>query len=101
MEKGISLAIAPRNSDNPANDASGNHALAPVEIDKLKSNQITSKYVRSVMTALRNKEPKTGSPTSLTSKTTSKSSSCNKCWEQKDRIFKTLEPDGLGESYSL
>ena len=101
MGKGISLAIAPRNSDSPANDASGNHALAPVEIDKLKSNQITSKYVRSVMTALRNKEPKTGSPTSLTSKTTSKSSSCNKCWEQKGRIFKTLEPDGLGESYSL
>ena len=101
MEKGISLAIAPRNSDNPANDVSGNHALAPVEIDKLKSSQLTNKYARSVMTAPQNKEPKTGSPTSLTSKTTSKNSSCNRCWEQKDRIFKALKPDGLGESYSL
>ena len=101
MEKGISLAIAPRNSDSPANDASGNHALALVVIDKLKSNQIASKYVRSVMTAPRNKEPKTGSPTSLMSRTTSKSSSCNRCWEQRDRIFKALKPDGLGESYSL
>ena len=101
MGKGISLAIAPRNSDNPANDASGNHALALVVIDKLKSSQITNKYARSVMTAPRNKEPKTGSPTSLTNRTTSKSSSCNRCWEQKDRIFKALKPDGLGESYSL
>ena len=101
MEKGTSLAIAPRNNDNPANDASGNHALALVEIDKRKSSQITNKYARSVMTALRNKEPKTGSPTSLTSKTTSKSSSCNRCWEWRDRIFKALKPDGLGESYSL
>ena len=101
MEKGISLAIAPRNSDNPASDASGNHALALVVIDKPKSNQITSKYVRSVMTVPRNKEPKTGSPTSLTSKTTSKNSSCSRCWEQRDRIFKALKPDGLGESYSL
>ena len=101
MGKGISLAIAPRNSDNTANDVSGNHALAPVEIDKLKSSQLMNKYARSVMTAPQNKEPKTGSPTSLTSKTTSKSSSCNRCWEQKDRIFKALKPDGLGESYSL
>ena len=101
MEKDISLAIAPRNSDNPANDASGNHALALVEIDRLKSSQLMNKYVRSVMTAPRNKEPKTGSPTSLTNKTTSKSSSCNRCWGQKGRIFKTLKPDGLGESYSL
>ena len=101
MGKGISLAIAPRNNDSPANDASGNHALALVVIDKLKSSQITSKCVRSVMTAPQNKEPKTGSPTSLTSRTTSKSSSCNRCWEQKGRIFKELEPDGLGKSYSL
>ena len=101
MEKGISLAIAPRNSDNPVNDASGNHALALVVTDKPKSSQITNKYVRSVMTALLNKEPKTGSPTSLTSRTTSRNSSCNRCWEQRDRIFKALEPDGLGESYSL
>ena len=101
MEKGISLAIAPRNSDNPANNASGNHALALVIIDKRKSNQITNKYAWSVMTALRNKEPKIGSPTSLTSRTTSKSLSCNRCWERRDRIFKVLKPDGLGESYSL
>ena len=101
MGKGISLAIAPRNSDSPANDASGNHALALVEIDKLKSSQHTNKYVRSVTIALRNKEPKTGSPTSPTSKTMSKSSSCNRCWEQRDWVFKALEPDGLGESYSL
>ena len=101
IKKGISLAIAPRNSDNPANDASGNHTLALVEIDRLKSSQLTNKYARSVMTAPLNKEPKTGSPTSLMSKTTLKSSSCNRCWEQKGRIFKTLKSDGLGESYSL
>ena len=101
MEKGTSLAIAPRNSDNPANDASGNHALALVVIDKQKSSQITNKYERSVMTVPQNKEPKTGSPTSPTNKTTSKNSSCNRCWEQMGRIFKELEPDGLGESYSL
>ena len=101
MEKGTSLVIAHRNSDSPANDASGNHALALVETDKQKSSQITNKYARYVMTALQNKEPKTGSPTSLTSRTMSKSSSCNRCWEQRDRIFKALEPDGLGESYSL
>ena len=101
MGKGISLAIAPRNSDNPANDASGNHARALVEIDRLKSSQLTNKYARSAMTAPRNKEPKTGSQTSLTSKTTSKSSLCNRCWGQKDRIFKALKPDGLGKSYSL
>ena len=101
MEKGTSLAIAPRNSDNPANDASGNHALALVVIDKQTSSQITNKYVRSVMIAPRNKEPKTGSPTSLTNRTMSKSSSCNRCWEQRDRIFKALKPDGLGKSYSL
>ena len=101
MEKDTSLAIAPRNSNNPANDASGNHALALVVIDKRKSSQITNKYARSVMTAPWNKEPKTGSPTSLMSRTTSKSSSCNRCWERRDRIFKALKPDGLGESYSL
>ena len=101
MEKDISLEIVPRNSNDLANDASGNHALDLVVIDKQKSNQITNKYVRSVMTALRNKEPKTGSPTLPTNKTTSKSSSCNKCWELRGRIFKALKPDGLGESYSL
>ena len=101
MGKGISLAIAPRNSDSPANDASGKHALALVAIDKRKSSQITNKYGRSVTIAPRSKEPKTGSPTSPTSKTTSRSSSCNRCWEQRDRIFKALKPDGLGESYSL
>ena len=101
MGKGISLAIAPRNSDNPANDASGNHALALVVIDKLKSSQITNKYARSVMTAPQNKEPKTGSPTSRTNRTMSKNSSCSRCWELRGRIFKALEPDGLGESHSL
>ena len=101
MGKGISLAIAPRNSDNPANDASGNHVLALVAIDRPKWRAITNKYERSAMTVLQNKEPKTGSPTSPTNKTTSKNSSCNRCWEQRGRIFKELEPDGLGESYSL
>ena len=101
MGKDISLAIVLRNSDNPANDASGNHARALVVIDKRKSSQTTNKYVRSVTTAPRTNEPKTGSPTSLTNRTTSKSSSCNRCWEQRDRIFKALKPDGLGESYSL
>ena len=101
MERDISLVIVPRNSDDPANNASGNHALAPVEIDKPKSNQIMSKYVRSAMTAPQNREPRIGSPTSLTNKTTSKNSSCSRCWEQRDRIFKALEPDGLGKSYSL
>ena len=101
MEKDILLAIVPRNSDDPANNTSGNHALAPVAIVRPKSSQITSRCERSVMTALQNKEPKTGSPTLLMNKTTSKNSSCNRCWEQKDRIFKALKPDSLGESYSL
>ena len=101
IKRDTSLVIAPRSDSDSANNVSGNHALAPVIIDKLKSSQTTNKYARSVMTAPRNKEPKTGSPTSLTSRTTSKSSSCNRCWEQRDRIFKTLKPDGLGESYSL
>ena len=101
MERDILLVIVPRNGNDPVSNASGNHALALVVIDKLKSSQITNKYARSVMTAPRNKEPKTGSPTSPTSKTTSKSSSCNRCWEQRDRIFEALKPDGLGESYSL
>ena len=101
MKRDISLAIAPRNSDDPANNASGNHALAPVAIAKPKWKQVTSKYERSVMTAHQSKEPRIGSQTSQTSKTTSKSSSCNRCWEQRDRIFKALEPDGLGKSYSL
>ena len=64
MAKGILLVIAPRRN-NPANDASGNHALVPVAIDKPKWRQITSKYERSAMTAHQSKEPKTGSPTSL------------------------------------
>ena len=101
MERDTSLAIVPRNSDGPASNASGNHALAPVAIAKLKWKQVTSKYERSVMTAHQSKEHKIGSQILQTSKTTSKSSSCNRCWEQKDRIFKALEPDGLGESHSL
>ena len=101
IKRGISLIIAPRNNPDPANNASGNHALALVATSKLKSRRAMNKYERSVMTAPQNKEPKTGSPTSPMSKTTSKNSSCNRCWEQRDRIFKELEPDGLGESYSL
>ena len=100
-EKDILLVIVLKNSDDHANNASGSHTLAPAEIGKLKSSQITNKSVRSVMTVHQNKEPKTGSPTSLTSRMTSKSSSCNRCWEQRDRIFKALKPDGLGKSYSL
>ena len=101
MERDISLAIVPRNSDDPANNASGNHAPAPVVIAKPKLRQVTNKYEQSVMTAPQNKGPKTGSRTLLTNKTMSKNSSCSRCWEQKGRIFKALEPDGLGKSNSL
>ena len=94
------LVIVPRNND-PVDSASGNHALVPVAIDKQKPKPITSKYERSVMIALQNKGPKTGSPASQMNKTTSKNSSCNRCWEWRDRIFKALKPDGLGESHSL
>ena len=100
-EKGILLATALRNNDNLANNVSGNHALAPAEIDKPKWNPTMNKYVQSAMTAHPNKGPRIGSPILPMSKTTSKNSSCNKYWEQKDRIFKALEPDSLGESYSL
>ena len=99
--KGILLATVLRNNDNHANNVSGNHALAPAVIDKPKLSLITNKYMWFAMTAHQNKGPKIGSPTSPMSKTTSKNSSCNRCWEQRDRIFKTLEPDGLGKSYSL
>ena len=74
MARDILLVTALRNNDDPANNASGSHALALVVTDKPKSSQITNKYERSAMTAPPNKEPKTGSPTSLTSKTTSKNS---------------------------
>ena len=95
------MLVTVHRSSNCANVASGNHALAPVETIKLKSKVIMSKCKRSVMTAPQNKEPKTGSPTSQMNKTMSKNSSCSRCWEEKDRIFKALEPDGLGKSYSL
>ena len=36
MERDISLTIVPRNSDDPVNNASGNHTLAPVAIAKPK-----------------------------------------------------------------
>ena len=101
MEKGILLAIARRNDNDPVNNVNGNHVLDPAEIARLTPKTTTNKYVRSVMTALQNKEPRIGFPTSQTNKTTSKNSSCNRCWELRDRIFKELEPDGLGESYSL
>ena len=101
MERDISLAIVPRNNNDPVNNASGNHALAPAEIDKPKWNPTMNKYVQSAMTAHPNKGPRIGSPILPMSKTTSKNSSCNKYWEQKDRIFKALKPDSLGESYSL
>ena len=101
IKRGISLAIAPRSSSGFASNDSGNHAPVPAAIDKPKSKATMNKYERFVMTALRSKGPKTGSPTSPTNKMTSKNSSCNKYWGQMDRIFKALEPDGLGESYSL
>ena len=101
MERGILLAIVHRNDSDLASNANGNPVLALAAIDKQKSNQTTNKYEQSVTTAPQNRELKTGSPTSLTNKTTSKNSSCSRCWEPKDRIFKALEPDGLGESYSL
>ena len=100
MEKDTLLETVPRRN-NPVSDASGSHALAPVAIAKPKQKPVMSKSERSVMTAHQNKEHRIGSQTSQTSKTMSKNSSCNRCWEQKDRIFKALEPDGLGESYSL
>ena len=102
MGKDTLLAIALRSNNEDASNVSGNHALAPAAIDKPKSNPlITSKCERSVTTVPQNREHKIGSPTLQTNKMTSKNLSCNKCWEQKDRIFKALEPDGLGESYSL
>ena len=100
-EKGISLAIVRRNDNDPVNNANGNHGLALVEIARLTPKKTTNKYVRSVMTALQNKGPRIGFPTSPTNKTTLKNSSCSRCWELRDRIFKELEPDGLGKSYSL
>ena len=95
------LAIAPRNSNDPVNNASGNHAQVPVATDKSKSNPVTNKCEQSAMTALWNKELKTGSPISLMSRTMSKNSSCSKCWGLRGRIFKVLEPNGLGKSYLL
>ena len=95
------LVIAPRSSSDPVNNANGNHAPAPVATDKPKLNIITNKYRQFAMTTPQNKEPRIGSSTSPMNKTTSKNSSCNRCWEEKDRIFKALEPDGLGKSYSL
>ena len=94
------LIIAPRS--NNVRDASGNHVLAPVTIAKQKQKKLTNKYERSAMTAPQNKELKIGSPTSQMSRMMSKSSSCNGYWEEEtDWIFKVLEPDGLGKSYSL
>ena len=101
MERDISLAIVPRNSDDPASNVSGNRVLAPAVTVKQKSKVTTNKYARSAMTALQNREPRTGFPTLPTNRTMSKNSLCNRCWEPKDRIFKELEPDGLGKSYSL
>ena len=61
-----------------------------------------SKYKQYVMTAPQNKEHKTGSQTSQMSKTTSKNLSCSRFWEEEtDRIFKVLEPNGLGKNYSM
>ena len=101
MGKDILLVTVLRSSNEDANNVSGNPDRAPAATDKQKWKRVTNKCVRSVTTALQNKEPKTGSPTSLTNKTTLKNSSCNRCWELRDRIFKVLEPDGLGESNSL
>ena len=68
-KRDILLTIVHRNS-NPANDISGNHALAPVAIDKQKPKATMNKYERSVTTAPRSKEPKTGFQTSPMSKMT-------------------------------
>ena len=62
------LTIAPRNNNNHANKGSGNHAPDLAEIVRLMPKKPTSKYKQSVMTAPQNKEPRTGSPTSQTSK---------------------------------
>ena len=100
-KRGILLIIVPGNCNDSVNNASGNHAPAPVVTGKLKSKIITNKYERSVMTTHQNRGPKIGSQTSPTNRMTLKNSSCNRYWEPRDRIFKVLEPDGLGKSYSL
>ena len=101
IKRGILLAIVPRSSTDSASSASGNHVLGLAATNKPKSKATTNKYERFVTTALQSKGPKTGSPTSPTNKTTSKNLSCNRCWELRGRIFKALEPDGLGKSYLL
>ena len=96
------LAIAPRNSNTHANNASGSHALAPAITARQKSKKITNKYAQYAMTIPQNRGPKIGSPILQTSKMTSRNLLCNKSSEEeKDRIFKELEPDSLGESNSL
>ena len=101
IKRGISLAIAPRSSNDFASNANGNHVPVPAATDKPKSKATTNKYEWFVTTILRSKGPKTGSPTSLMNKTTLRNSSCNRCWGLRGRIFKALEPDGLGKSYLL
>ena len=96
------LAIAPRNNNARISNASGSHALAPATLAKQKQKKTMNKYTRCAMTAPQNRGPKIGSPTLQMSRMTSRSSSCNKSEEEeKDRIFKELKPNGLGESNLL
>ena len=74
MERGISLAIVPRNGSDLVNHDSGNPAQGQVATDKPRPKKPTNKYERSAMTAPQNKEPKTGSPISPMSRTMSKNS---------------------------
>lgn len=91
-----------RNNSSHESNISGNHDPDPVARAKVKSKKTMSKYEQSVTIAPQNKELKIGSPTSQMSRMMSKSLSCNRYWEEEmDRIFKVLEPDGLGKSYSL
>ena len=63
IKQDTSLTIVHRNSNTHANNVSGNHALAPAEIDRQRQKKHMNKYVRYAITAPLNKEPKIGSPT--------------------------------------
>ena len=63
------LVIALRSSNDHANNASGNHALAPAETDKPKLKRVMNKYMQYVMIVPLNREHRIGSQTSQTSRT--------------------------------
>ena len=65
-----SLAIAPINSSDHVNSASGSHALALAIITRQKLTIITNKCEQSAMITPQNRGPRIGSPTSQMSKMT-------------------------------